>query len=55
MILIGIDVAKDKHFCYIVNLERTVLFDVFTITNTLDSFNTLLDKIKYVTVNYDIF
>ena len=48
MIFIGIDVAKDKHDCFIVNSDGKVLFDVFTISNTLDGFNDLLFKIKSV-------
>ncbi|ADU20905.1 IS110 family transposase [Ruminococcus albus] len=54
MIVVGIDVAKDKHDCFIVDSEGTVLFDVFTIPNTLDGFNILLDNIKSVTENFDI-
>lgn len=54
MIVVGIDVAKDKHDCFIVDSEGTVLFDVFTIPNTLDGFNILLDSIKSVTENFDI-
>lgn len=30
MISVGIDVAKDQHDCFIINLERKVLTDVFT-------------------------
>ena len=41
MIIVGIDVAKDKHDCFIMDSEGTVLFDVFTVPNTLDGFNTL--------------
>ena len=48
MIFIGIDVAKDKYDCFIVNSDGEVLFDVFTISNTLDGFNDLLFKIKSV-------
>ena len=54
MIVVGIDVAKDKHDCFIVDSEGTVLFDVFTVPNTLDGFNILLDNIKSVTENFDI-
>ena len=53
MIVVGIDVAKDKHDCFIVDSEGTVLFDVFTVPNTLDGFNILLDNIKSVTENFD--
>lgn len=49
MIFIGIDVAKDKHDCFVVNSDGEVLYDVFTISNTLDGFNDLLSKIKSVT------
>ena len=48
MIFIGIDAAKDKHDCFIVNSDGEVLFDVFTISNTLVGFNDLLSKIKSV-------
>ncbi len=48
MIFVGIDVAKDKHDCFIVNSEGEVLFDVFTISNTMDGFNDLLGKVKAV-------
>ena len=49
MIFIGIDAAKDKHDCFVVDSNGEVLFDVFTISNTLDGFNDLLSKIKSVT------
>ena len=48
MIYVGIDVAKDKHDCFIVNSGGTVLFKVFTITNNLDGFNNLYQKIESV-------
>ena len=51
MILIGIDAAKDKHDCFIVSSDGEMLFDVFTISNTLDGFNDLLSKIKSVTTD----
>lgn len=53
MIVVGIDVAKDKHDCFIVDSEGTVLFDVFTVPNTIVGFNILLDNIKSVTENFD--
>ena len=31
MICVGIDVAKDKHDCFIMNSEGEVLYDVFTV------------------------
>lgn len=48
MIFIGIDAAKDKHDCFIVNSDGEVLYDVFTIPNTLNGFNDLLLKIQSV-------
>ena len=48
MILVGIDVAKDKHDCFISNSDGEVLFDVFTITNTMDGFSELYEKISSV-------
>ena len=46
MIYIGIDVAKDKHDCFIINSEGEVLYDVFTIQNDLRGFEDLYRKIK---------
>lgn len=46
MICVGIDVAKDKHDCFIVNSEGEVLKDVFTIANTRDGFEQLLKSIN---------
>ena len=51
MIYVGIDVAKDKHDCYITNSDGEVLFKVFTIENNLDGFNDLYQKIKSVSRN----
>ena len=48
MIYVGIDVAKDKHDCFITNFDGEVLFNVFTITNNLDGFNDLCQKIASV-------
>ena len=48
MILVGIDVAKDKHDCFISNSDGEVLFDVFTIPNTMDGFSELYEKISSV-------
>lgn len=46
MIYVGIDIAKDKHDCFITNSDGEVLFDAFTITNTLDGFNSLYQNIQ---------
>ena len=48
MIYVGIDVAKDKHDCFITNSDGEVLFKAFTITNNLDDFNELYQKILSV-------
>ena len=44
MILVGIDVAKDKHDCFITNSDGEVLFNSFTIANNIDEFNELYEK-----------
>ena len=49
MICVGIDVAKDKHDCVILNSEGKVLAGVFTIPNNADGFDTLLQKIHSCT------
>jgi transposase len=46
MICVGIDVAKDKHDCFILSAEGEVLTDVFTIPNNRDGFETLLQRIR---------
>ena len=46
MICVGIDVAKDKHDCFILDSEGVVLADAFTIPNNLEGFQTLLDKLR---------
>lgn len=48
MIYVGIDVAKDKHDCFITNSDGEVLFKAFTITNSLDGFNELHQKIASI-------
>ena len=46
MIYVGIDVAKDKHDCFITNSEGEVLFQVFTIQNNRNGFDDLFSKIQ---------
>ena len=48
MIYVGIDIAKDKHDCFITNSDGEVLFKAFTISNNLDGFNELYQKIESV-------
>lgn len=45
MIYVGIDVAKDKHDCFIANSDGEVLFKAFPISNNLDGFKDLYQKI----------
>ena len=46
MVCVGIDVAKDKHDCFILSSEGEVLADVFTIANNRDGFELLLQTIR---------
>ena len=46
MICVGIDVAKNKHDCFILSSEGEVLADVFTIPNNAEGFDTLLQTIR---------
>lgn len=52
MIYIGIDVAKDKHDCFITNSDGQVLFNAFTIPNNADGFNDLYQKISSLTNDF---
>ena len=53
MICVGIDVAKDKHDCFIFSSEGEVLADVFTIPNNAEGFDTLLQTIRRCTCPAD--
>ena len=48
MIYVGIDVAKDKHDCFITNSDGEVLFQSFTILNNREGFETLFKRIESV-------
>jgi transposase len=48
MIYVGIDVAKDKHDCFITNSDGEVLFKSFTFPNNRDGFETLFQRIESV-------
>ena len=52
MIFVGIDVAKDKHDCAILNQDK-VLLDLFSIANNRDGFETLLQRIRSCTTPND--
>ncbi len=49
MIYIGIDVAKDKHDCFITNYDGEVLSKAFTITNNRDGFDELYQRVESLT------
>ena len=49
MIYVGIDVAKDKHDCFITNSDGEVLYKPFTISNNKDGFDELYNKIRSTT------
>ena len=51
MIYIGIDVAKDKHDCFITS-DSEILFNVFTIPNNHEGFDTLFQRIKSVSDDF---
>ena len=51
MIYVGIDVAKDKHDCFITNSDGEVLFPVFTIQNNRDGFDDLFAKIHSISTD----
>jgi len=53
MICVGIDVAKDKHDCFILSTEGEVLADVFTIPNNAEGFDLLLQTIHRCTGSQD--
>ena len=48
MIYVGIDVAKDKHDCFITNSDGEVLFKAFTIPNNREGLETLFQRIVSV-------
>lgn len=52
MIYIGIDIAKNKHDCFITNSDGEVLFKPFTISNNSDSFNDLYQKVSSLTNDF---
>ena len=52
MIYVGIDIAKDKHDCFIANLDGEILFPAFPIPNNLDGFLDLYQKICSVSDDF---
>lgn len=53
MVYVGIDVAKDKHDCFIISSDGKVLADVFTISNSMEGFRSLLARLRSVTTPED--
>ena len=51
MILVGIDVAKNKHDCLITNSDGEILANSFTIPNSLEGFQSLCSKILACSTN----
>ena len=48
MIYVGIDVAKDKHDCCILDANAGKLFPTFTIQNNQSGFNKLYERLDSV-------
>ena len=46
MILVGINVTKDKHVCFIMSKEAEVFANVFAISNSSKDFDCLLQRIR---------
>ena len=53
MVCVGIDVAKDKHDCCILDSDGMVRADCFTIPNNMDGFKQLLQTIRNCTKKSD--
>ncbi|MFP5528082.1 IS110 family transposase [Peptococcus simiae] len=54
MILVGIDVAKDKHDCYICDSDGNVIKDSFSFDNNIDGFNLLLSFLPETSDNVKV-
>ena len=52
MVCVGIDVAKDKHDCCILDSDGTIRADCITIPNNMDGFKQLLQTIRDCTKVY---
>ena len=46
MVYVGVDIAKDRHDCFIVSSDGEVVHDVFTIPNSMEGFDDLFYKIR---------
>ena len=52
MIYVGIDVAKDKHDCFVTNSDGEVLFNSFTISNNREGFEVLFQRIRSISDDF---
>ena len=52
MIYVVIDIAQDKHDCFITNSDGEVLLKSFIVSNNRDGFETLFQRIQ--SVSYDL-
>ncbi len=52
MILVGIDVAKDKHDCCIINSDGKFPEEVFSILNNREGYGSLYKRICSLTVDF---
>ena len=48
MVFVGIDVAKDKHDCYICDSDGLELYSPFIIANNREGFEELMERIRCV-------
>lgn len=48
MIYVGVDVSKNKHDCYVMNDEGKTIYSAFTIQNTMDGFEELMNRIRTI-------
>lgn len=48
MIYISIDVAKEKHYCYIIDSDGVIINDSLRISNTCDGFKLIYNSILSV-------
>ncbi len=54
MSFVGIDLAKDKHNCFVFNSDVEVFKDDFTFSKDLEGFNLLLSTIPYPSENLKV-
>lgn len=52
MVYVGIDVAKDKHDCYICDSDGVELYPPFIISNNREGFEKLMEYICNVSADF---